>query len=268
MTRTTLLALGVLLGGVVSLRAVAAVPIACEPPGTSCERAPVGFEPAYPTGSGYDTFIGPAFGSDITDGDGDGNFNDEQCNPDREAELAEIAATLGVLVALGTTCEALPSGPDVVCTTPPIAPAPGPQEFCMAALTVPATLLEVNAIAITRCEIQGALVEGAEVEAAYENTKLILSRDLEQHLRECNQLVGLFLPRRVGGRLEEVRAFVDLRIKAFDRAVAQSPQDLSKGLARAKWWFARGDARLAASRFKDAYREYCSAYRELKGLAL
>jgi hypothetical protein len=267
MTSRRLLVLGVLLGALVSLPA-AAVPLACAPAGTSCERAPVGFEPAYPAGGGWDAFIGPAQGFDILDGDGDGAFNDERCDSNREAALAEIGATLGVLVALGTACEALPAGPDVTCVTPPIVPVPGPQEFCTAALTVPATLLEANATSITRCELQDAFVDGAEVEAAYENTKLILSRDLEQHLRACDQLVGLFLPRRVGGRLEEVRDFVALRIRAFEEADAQSPNDLSRGLGRAQWWFDRGDARLAESRFKDAYRAYCVAYRELKGLVL
>jgi hypothetical protein len=267
-TATGLSALGVLLAGLVSVRAAAAVPLACAPAGASCERAPVGFEPAYPAGGGYDDFVGPAHGSDIMDDDADGSFNDERCGTNREAELAEIGAVLGVLVALGSACEALPAGPNIVCATPPIVPAPGPQEFCSAALAVPAALLEVNAIFITRCEIQGALVDRAEVEAAYENTKLLLSRDLELHLRECNQLVGLVLPRRVGGRLEEVRAFVDLRIAAFEEADALNPADVSRGVERAKWWLARGDGRLADSRFKDAFLSYCSAYRELRNLQL
>lgn len=256
-----------LLGWLVPALAGATVPLACAPTGVSCERAPVGFAPAYPSGGSYDTFIGPVLGSDVPDDDADGAYNDERCGTDREASLKEIGAVLGILVAAGTACEAIPAGPDMVCLDPPMTPAMGPQEYCTAALAVPAAALEVDAIYITRCAMQGAFADRAEIEAAYENSKLILSRDLEQQLRECNPLVSLFLPRRLGGRLEEVQAFVALRLQAFDRMDAQSPADLSFDLGRAHGWFERGNDRLAAGAYKDAYAEYCRAYRELRNVS-
>jgi hypothetical protein len=265
-SRIRRLAFGLALGGLLPAPAVA-IPIPCQE-GTSCERAPVGWEPAYPAGGAYDVFVGNTFGDDIRDEDGDGAFNDERCDTNVEAGLAEIRSVVGVLVALGTTCEALPAGRDIPCTVPPLPAGPAAQEFCNIPLAAAAVGLELNAIDITRCDIQGRLVDGAEMEAAYENTKLVLARDLEQHLRACNQLVGLFLPRQVGGRLEEVRAFVDLRIKAYEQADAESPESFSRSLSRAKFWFGRGDERLAASRYKDAFRGYCAAYRTLREIAL
>jgi hypothetical protein len=258
----------VLLGILATSQPAPAAPLDCAPAGVSCERAAIGFSPAYPAGGQYDGLIGPLRGTFVLDGDADGSFADERCDTNREAQMAEARSVIGTLVALGTVCEALPSGPNVVCAVPPLAPVPGPQEFCSAALIAPAVALEVNAIFITSCELQDGFVDAAEAEATYENTKLLLARDLEERLKRCDRLVGLFLPRQVGGRLEEVRDLVALRIRQYEQAAANSPADFSRELANAhkrfdaaqKWW--------AEENHKEAYRNYCAAYRELRGIRL
>jgi hypothetical protein len=247
--------------------AMAAAPIACVPPGT-CESASVGFTPAYPSGSEYDTFVGPAYGTHVLDANGDGSYADERCDANAEARLALADAALNVVLAVGTSCDALPAGPNVTCVTPPLVPTPGPQEFCKTALGVVAAGVQANAIFVTRCATQDGLVQGAEIESAYENTKLALSRDLEDRLRACDKLVSLWLPRRVGGRLEEVRAFVALRIRQYEAADAQSANDWSREIGRAKRKLGLGDARQQGENFKDAYRLYCDAYRELRDIHL
>lgn len=271
MTRTTtsrLLAAAFWLVALALAPAASAVPLACSPAGVSCERASVGFTPDYPAGGQYDTLIGPIQGSFIPDADADGSYADERCATNREAQMAEAASVLGTLVALGTVCEALPSGPDIACVTPPLVPAPGPQEFCSAALIAPAVALEVNAIFITSCELQDDFVNGAEAEATYENTKLLLTRDLEERLKRCDRLVGLFLPRSAGGRLEEVRDLVALRIRQFEQADALAPADFSRGLTHAQMRFDAAQEWWTAGNYKEAYRSYCEAYRDLRGLRL
>ena len=247
---------------------VLAVPLDCAPAGASCERAAVGFTPAYPAGGQYDAFIGPVQGTFIPDADADGSYADERCATNREAQMAEARSVIGTLVALGTVCEALPAGPDVACAVPPLVPAPGPQEFCSAALIAPAVALEVNAIFITSCELQDGFVNGAESEATYENTKLLLARDLEERLKRCDRLIGLFLPRSVGGRLEEVRDLVALRIRQYEEADALDPEDFSRELANAHKRFDAAQQWWADGNHKEAYRSYCEAYRELRGIRL
>ena len=258
---TMLLAVVVLVAAVAPGRA-GTPPLACAA-GASCEGAPVGYEPAYPAGGEYDVFIGPVQGVHILDADGDGDFDDETCEPDRQAALAEVASTLSILVALGTACELLPSGPNVACVTPPLVPTPGPQEFCHMPLAAVATALEVDSIYVTRCQMQDRFVQGAEAEAAYENSKLLLARDLEEHLRACDDLLGLYLPRRVGGRLEEVHAFVTLRLAQYEALDAQSPEDLSADIAKARKRL-DGETWRAREEWREAFRGYCDAYRELR----
>lgn len=259
---TTCLVAAILAGSTATALGGAA-PLACAS-GGSCEGAPLGYEPNYPAGGEYDLFIGPVHGSHILDGDADGDFNDESCDSNEEAILADVASALSILVAVGTACEALPSGPDVACVTPPLVPTPGPQEFCHIALAASATALEVDAIYITRCAMQGRFVQGAEIEAAYENTKLLLARDLEEHLRACNGLLGLYLPRQVGGRLEEVRDFVTLRVAQYEALDLQSPDDLSPDIVKAKKKLATGETWRARGNWREAFRGYCDAYRELR----
>lgn len=262
------LAASLLLATLATAPGTPAAPLECSPAGVSCERAAVGFTPAYPAGGQYDVFIGPANGSFIPDADADRSYADERCDTNREAQMAEARAVIGTLVALGTACEALPAGPDVVCVTPPLIPAPGPQEFCSAALIAPAVALEVNAIFMTRCDLQDGFVDGAESEAMFENSKLLLARDVEERLKRCDRLVSLFLPRSVGGRLEEVRDLVALRIRQYEEADALDPEDFSRALANARKRFDAAQKWWAAGNHKEAYRSYCEAYRNLRGIRL
>jgi hypothetical protein len=270
MTPNLLRVPGAVLVGVLATAgsALAAVPLACAPADVSCERADVGFTPDYPSGSQYDGFIGPIQGTFIPDADADGSYADERCATNREAQMAEARSVIGTLVALGTVCEALPSGPNVACAVPPLVPAPGPQEFCSAALIAPAVALAVNAAFITACDLQDDFVDGAEAEATYENTKLLLARDLEERLKRCDRLVGLFLPRSVGGRLEEVRDLVALRIRQYEEADTLDPEDFSRELANAHKRFDAAQRWWADGNHKEAYRSYCEAYRELRGIRL
>ena len=268
MTRIGIAGLGtVALLGALAAGAAATPPIACVPAGT-CESASVGFGPAYPSGTEYEDFILPSIGLHITDDDGDGAYEDERCGTDSEGVLALAHAIIGQIEALDTACEALPAGPNIACATPPIVPAPGAQEFCNMGLGVVAAALESEAVFITRCEMQGDFVNGAETQAAYEDTKLVLSRAIEERLRASDKLVSLFLPRSAGGRLEEVRALVELRIRQYEAADAQSALDWSREIGRAKRKLALGDDRYADARYRDAYRSWGDAYRELRDIHL
>jgi hypothetical protein len=210
------------------------------------EGAAVGRQPNFPTGPAYETFTAtlPGLGL-LLDTDGDGAVNDEWCDSDGEARLAIVGATFRTLVAAGTLCGALP-------------PA-GPKEACFAVLTVVAAALEAEATVIAQCSLQDALVDGAVLEAAYENTRHALAFQLERHLSRCNALMSLQQPVAHGGRAEELRDLLTTRIEQFEALglsavhATRARKKLTKGMEE----FDRG-------RYRNAFNQWCASYQDLQ----
>lgn len=206
------------------------------------EKAAVGSQPPYPTGPAYDVFTAtlPGLGL-LLDTNGDGAVNDERCDSNGEARLALVGATLQIITAAGIACNALPS--------------PGPQEVCFGVLTVPALALQAEAIVIAQCKLQDGLVQTAEIIATYQNSKHILASGLEEDLLQCNSLISLRSPQAFGGRAEEVREFVKLRIDQYELAGLKATD-----LAKARQKLNLGSTDLAAGRYPQAYASFCVAY--------
>ena len=208
------------------------------------EAAVIGFQPAFPTGTDYDVLTAtlPGLGL-LLDSNADGKLNDEYCDTNGEARLQLVGATFGVLVAAGTVCGASPS---------PI------KEGCFAALTVAALALQSDAIIITQCSTQDGFIDGAQLEAAFENTKHAIASGLERNLRRCDALVSLRLPQAFGGRAEEVRDLLEFRIGQFE-ALGQFPT----ASQQARVSLELGKTALDQGKYKVAYGHWCTSYAKL-----
>lgn len=214
----------------------------------SCEKAAVGFSPQYPdpaTMPDYDAFTAslPGLGYQ-SDFDDDGSVADERCSADRVSGIGAGVSALGTIVALGTACDVAPENVDIA---------------CFAAMAVIATTLESVAIVDRQCSLQDSEVDDAELEAAYENTRMLLASQIELSLQDCVPLAALVLPHALGGRAEEVRALVRRRMDQMD-ALGTIPI----ALGRAEVALSLGDARLAAGEYRGAFKQFCRAYKQLQ----
>ncbi len=111
---------------------------------------------------------------------------------------------------------------------------------------------------IAQCALNDGLVQTAEIQASFENTRLLLATDLEDELMKCNRIMSLVYPASVGGRAEEVRDFVQVRLEQFE-ATNRSSQRATNARARHD----DGVAALAGGRYREAYEDFCVAYRHL-----
>jgi hypothetical protein len=209
------------------------------------ETALLGRQPTFPSGASYDVFIAtlPGLGL-LLDADGDGAVNDEWCDSDGEARIAIVGATFKVLVASGTLCGALPT------------PA---KEVCYGALAVAAAALESEATVIAQCAFQDSLVDGAVLNAAYENTRHALAFQLERNLSRCESLLSLQQPLTSGGRAEEFRGILETRIQQFEALglSSRSAQEARKRLTQ-------GTTDFDQARYYAAFNNWCSAYQTLQ----
>lgn len=120
-------------------------------------------KPAYPeSGGSYQIFTDTLSGlGALSDSDGDGRLNDERCGADYEADLQIALAFNGSLAAVTAGCDALP---------------PGAKELCHLGSVAFAVIVHGFEIAATQCELQDALVDSAEIEAAFENTVILYDK--------------------------------------------------------------------------------------------
>lgn len=213
------------------------------------EKAAVGSEPPYPSGTDYNIFTAtlPGLGL-LLDANGDGALNDERCDSNGEARLALVGATLQTLTAAGIACNALPS--------------PGPQEVCFGVLTPIALALQAEAIVVAQCRFQDGLVQSAEITAAYQNTRHILTLRLEEDLLACNLLISLRFPQASGGRAEEVQGLVQTRIEQYEAAGLPAVDS-----SRARASLNKGVTHFAVGQYPQAFADFCQAYSILSAAA-
>jgi hypothetical protein len=127
---------------------------------------PANFPPAYPSGPDYDAFTAtlPGLGLLL-----DGSTN--RCDTDAEAG-AEIAASVFTAIqAAEFACEVLP---------------PGAEDACYGVILVNGVVQVANEIAKSQCAFQDGLIDGAEIEAAYENSVIIHENLLEHDMNLSN----------------------------------------------------------------------------------
>jgi len=122
------------------------------------------YSPAYPSGSVYDTWVAtlPGLGL-LSDSDGDGSLANERCSTDGESGISIAAGTLTAAAIVG----------DVACNSIVVILGEGTNlPACIAAGILHEAEL-ANDIVANQCSSQDGLVDSAEIEAAYENSKLI-----------------------------------------------------------------------------------------------
>ena len=129
---------------------------------------PVLFPPAYPVGGNYDTFTATLDGFGLlSDGpDAGSETNDERCDSDGEAAQQIALATEKVICVLGELAA------DAI-----IEPISRGVAFGLTAICQ--EIVVATEITIAQCDLQDALVDGAEIEAAYENSKIISNQVTE-----------------------------------------------------------------------------------------
>jgi hypothetical protein len=122
------------------------------------------YPPAYPSGSTYDVWVAtlPGLGL-LSDTNGDGSLADERCSSDGEAG---IGIAEGVLVAAAIVG-------DVACNSIVVVLGEGTNlPACIAAGILHEAVL-ANDIVAAQTSSQDGFVDSAEIEAAYENSKII-----------------------------------------------------------------------------------------------
>ena len=140
------------------------------PAGATTPRVIVGtnsasFPPPYPTGGTYSAFTATLSGlGALSDSNGDGLLNDERCSANHEAG---IQLALAIEKVAAATAQALCDSLVVILGEGTNAP------FCIAA-GVANLALAATEIAESQCSLQDALVDSAEVEAAFENTRILV----------------------------------------------------------------------------------------------
>jgi len=141
------------------------------------------FAPRYPEGPTYDTFVAtlPGFGL-LADGDLPGT-NDDRCDDDGEAG-ARIAN--GVLQFASIAAE-------TVCNTIVVILGEGSNLPACVAAGIAKAAVEADDIVVQQCGYQTALVDSAEIEAGYENSRRIIENQLEivEKKRIHLQVVGI-----------------------------------------------------------------------------
>ena len=210
------------------------------------------FPPAYPEGDDYDLFTATLDDLGLlADSDDEGDaLNDERCDSNGEATQQLVIATINAIATLEFGCAALP---------------PAAEDICFGVLAVNEIARTAAEINIAQCALQDALVDGAEIEAAFENTVKLINlsskvyeKQIEDNLLDCRPVVGLFLPESSGGLSEWVSELVDQRIDQFDEAIGD-PQRVQEADLR----LAEGDVEFDAGNFEKAYCLYCASYSAL-----
>ena len=115
------------------------------------------FTPDYPSGVDYDNWTAtlPGLGL-LLDTDGDGSLVNERCTSNGEAQMELAWSTLkAAAIVADALCGGDPTGASCV------------------AYGVTEEAVHANEIAIHQCSSQDGFVDSAEIEAAYENSKII-----------------------------------------------------------------------------------------------
>lgn len=122
------------------------------------------FPPAYPSGSVYDTWVAtlPGLGL-LSDSEGDGSLANERCSTDGESGIGIAGATLNAAAIVG----------DVACNSIVVILGEGTNlPACIVAGVLHEAALANDTVG-AQCSAQDGLVDSAEIEAAYENSKII-----------------------------------------------------------------------------------------------
>lgn len=124
------------------------------------------FTPGYPVGSSYDTLTAtlPGFGLLSDSSDPDSDLNNERCDANGEAEALIVAKALE---AAGIAAQAL-------CDSIIVALGNGTNTAACVAAGIAHAATFAAEVVVDQCAYQDASVDGAELEAAYENSLALL----------------------------------------------------------------------------------------------
>jgi hypothetical protein len=225
------------------------------------------YTPQFPSGSGYDVWVATLVsGGHLSDSDGDGATNDESCSAQYESDLNVTKLALeATAIAAQAACDSV----TVVLGEGTMAP------LCAIAGAAWGSVLGTDG-ALRQCEWQGGAVDSALVEAAHENTRILIGRVdvvegkidaltakidgmrrvmIEEQLNtdSGSRIASYFLPVAKGGVLEEVQAIVQDTIA--------NAQSAGYDVTGAQRWLDAANAAYAGGDWRRSYESLRRAYR-------
>jgi hypothetical protein len=185
------------------------------------------FEPGYPEGPNYDVFTATLTGlGAISDSDSDGQINDERCTDQYEAGLQ-------IAIAVAAVANSAAQGACAIAGADPT----GIATAVACAISTATDLVQVSIeIAIAQCDFQSGAVDSAELQAAYENTRILVSA------LTCKNVPSL----RKGHGCDGQDADCDLVADECAEDVFGPDVSISGNMS-ARWFLSAGDAAAAVS---------------------
>ncbi len=250
------------------------------------------YPPDYPVGSSYNDWVASLLGAGyLADLEGDGTTANDRCNTDKVASNESLKNKFeGAAITADTLCNSIV----VFMGEGTNGPA------CIAAGAAHGLVLGQETI-INKCSFQDGSVDSAELEASYENSKVIssqvddvstqlvdistqlddLSTQLQIHDTDIKNILAANQAQSIKIEIEQALSDTNdnVRVSYFylpeaqgglletirqvvlDEINANALAGLATGNAQA--WFARAEASFAGKDYKSAYDSYGKAYREL-----
>ena len=215
------------------------------------------FTPGYPSGGDYNNlvstlnFFGALPSSDPT------LMQPQRCTQDIKVLYSVLTSTFsGIKDAADSACEIVPDVLVVILGEGTEIPF---KEICFAITLILNVLNSAMDGINADCDEQDGLIQGAEIEAVYNNTIALYNQKLrlkiEQNLGNTTSPMGLFeLPSGLGGYLEISRAIV------FDTIGKMSAVKQNTNSSAALAALSAGDTAYNAKLYKSAYKQYQTAY--------
>ncbi len=246
------------------------------------------FAPAYPSGSSYDVWVAtlPGLGL-LSDSEGDGSLANERGSSNGESELQITKAAFDVAAIVA----------DTACDIVVVILGEGTNAPACVIKGVLHETAQANAIVISQTSVQDGFVDSAEIEATYENSKIIaaqadaLSVQLTTHDTEIkaalqahhvaitnqltanqNQSVKIEIEKALADTNDNKRisyfylpqangGLLEVVRQTVYEAIANN-QAAGVSTGRAVELFNQADASYAARQYKAAYDQYAKAYKE------
>jgi hypothetical protein len=181
----------------------------------------------------------------------------QRCDQDTKVLYSVLTSTFaGIKDAADSACEIVPDILVVILGEGTEIPA---KEICFGICLALNVLNSAAAGLNGDCDENDGLIQGAEIEAAYNNTLALYNTKLrlkiEKNLGDTTTPMGLFeLPSGLGGYLEIARAIV------ADTLAKMTAASQNANASAANAALAQGDNFYNTKSYKNAYRSYQTAY--------
>jgi hypothetical protein len=215
------------------------------------------YTPNYPSGGNWNNLISTLSGAGaLSSSDPNVQYN-QRCYQDTKVLFSVLTSTFsGIKDAADSACEIVPDILVVILGEGATIPL---KEICFAICMIFNVLNSATDGLSGDCDEQDGLIQGAEIEATYNNSIALYNQKLrlkiEANLQNTASPMGVFeLPSGLGGYLEIVRAIV------ADTMAKMTAVNQNSNASAANQALATGDNYFAQKSYKSAYKQYQAAY--------